>query len=311
MKNNFFKFIVVLLLILIAIFLIDYISRIFLIKKLGENLSLWKYDFVLRKNVHFENDKFCYRNPDVTIGSSDKSPITLLGCSYTYGYLLKDDETFGYQLSKYTGRTVYNKGICDGSPATVLYQLKQTWFMDDLKKENPKYFIYTYIEDHNRRCLSGITDTMDEKICGFFKLSKDGGVREIEYNKVSLFINSLHFYRLFSAYIDEKICKKGDYRLVSELFGEINSILKKNFPKSEFVILVFDPDEEAYYFPKEHEEEMMNKIGEKYGIKILYTKKMSVGKEILEGKLRAVDDLHPSKEAWEKLVPDISKELNL
>ena len=311
MKKRFLKFIIIFLLIFSVIFLIDYVSRIFLIKRLGENFSLWKYDFVLRKNIHFENEKSNYRTPDVTTGSSKKSAITLIGCSYTYGYLLEDDETLGYQLSKYTGRTVYNKGICDGSPATVLYQLNQPWFLDELKKENPEYFIYTYIEDHNRRVLSGITDSMDEKVCGFYKTTKNGGVREIEYNKFSLFINSFHFYRLMSAYIDEKICKKGDYRLVGELFGEINSVLKKNFPNSKFVILVFDPDEDAYYFPKEHEEKMMNEIGEKYGIKILYTKKMSVGKEILSGKLRASDDLHPSKEAWAGLVPDISKELNL
>lgn len=320
MKKKILTGIIVILVFIATLFVVEYISRILLIKKWGEELPLYKYSLILRKNIHIEDDISNYRNFDkennkiiqTPGGGGYKShPICLLGCSYTYGYLLEDDETLAYLLCKYTGRTVYNMGICDGSPATVLYQLKQPWFLDELKRENPKYFIFTYIEDHNRRVLSGFTDLMDEKVCGFYKPLKNGGVEEITYNKIQLFINSLHFFRLIFTNIEEKICRQGDYTIVSAIFGEINSILKKNFPNSKLVILVFDPDEEAYYFPKEHEEEMMNEIGEKYGIKILYTKKMTVGKEILEGKLRASDNLHPSKEAWEGLVPDIAKELNL
>ena len=85
----------------------------------------------------------------------------------------KTGEKLVGQLAKYTNRTVYNEGICDGSPATVLYQLNKPEFVKKLKDANPDLFIFTYMEDHNRRCFTGTPDFMDNRVVSFYKVQKN------------------------------------------------------------------------------------------------------------------------------------------
>lgn len=313
MRKKILKIVIPVVLLFLVFFVIDFVARIFLIQKLEEyQRSWWKYCFVMRSNdAHFEDTESEYRNPDVTIGTSKMPPIVLLGCSFTYGWTLEPNETFSYQLSKYTNRTVYNEGICDGSPATVLYQLNKPEFVKKLKDANPDLFIFTYMEDHNRRCFTGTPDFMDNRVVSFYKVQKNGELKRVVYNKLQLFWESTNFGKLVSFCTAQHRAKSDDFSTVSAILTEINKKLKSDFPNAKFVILVFDQSYTPRFYSLDYLEEKMNEIGEKNGIQVLYTKKMTCGKDLLEGKLRSYDNAHPSKEAWAKLIPDISKELRL
>lgn len=71
------------------------------------------YDKAIRNFIVFR--------PVVKDNSYVKRPIVLFGCSYTYGVLLNDDETFSAKLQNYTKRVVYNKAMSCFSLQNMLY----------------------------------------------------------------------------------------------------------------------------------------------------------------------------------------------
>ena len=92
------------------------------------------------KTAHFKEPIF--RNKDL-------KPIVLFGCSFAFGFGIDDEQTFSYKLSKYTNRTVYNRGLCGGGIQHVLYQLRREDFYKEIPE--PEYVIYLYISNHIRR----------------------------------------------------------------------------------------------------------------------------------------------------------------
>ena len=272
------------------------------------NRFILDYKFILKKKDKLmqDTDEIFYKFQ----GSKNKSPIVLLGCSYTEGFSLKREETFSANLSKNTGRTVYSYGFGGGSMATVLTQLQSKDFLKQIP-QNTEYFIYTYIIDHNKRCHERSLGWENDVLLDLYRVNDKQGIEKVPCGKVCCFINSTAIGRLYRMTLGQYLAKSGDFSLPAAIIGEISNILKTNFPKSKFAILVYDDNTDIIHLPLDFEEQKMNEIGEKNDIKILYTKKMSIGEEILNGKYRASDDVHPSGEAWRKLVPDIIKELNL
>ena len=62
-----------------------------------------------------------------------KGAIVTIGCSYTAGEGLQENQTFAYKLNKYTGRTTYNRGVSASGPQLVYRQLSDI----DFKKQIP------------------------------------------------------------------------------------------------------------------------------------------------------------------------------
>ena len=93
------------------------------------NRFILDYKFILKKkNKLIQDTEIFYKFQ----GSKNKSPIVLLGCSYTEGFSLKREETFSANLFKNTGRTVYSYGFGGGSMATVLTQLQSKDFLKQI-----------------------------------------------------------------------------------------------------------------------------------------------------------------------------------
>lgn len=88
--------------------------------------------------------KFNMRKPFGT--QYKKEPIAVFGCSYAYGYKLKDEQSFGYKLSEYTKRPVYNRAYSGLSIQHSYTNLKEKIFIR--KSLNPNMlslFILTVI----------------------------------------------------------------------------------------------------------------------------------------------------------------------
>lgn len=71
--------------------------------------------------------KFNMRKPFGT--QYKKEPIAVFGCSYAYGYKLKEEQSFGYKLSEYTKRPVYNRAYSGLGIQHMLYQLEREDFI--------------------------------------------------------------------------------------------------------------------------------------------------------------------------------------
>lgn len=68
-------------------------------------------------DTYEQRNYFSVENRYKTVGSKNKKPVVIFGCSFAYGEYLKDNQTFGYKLSKQTGRTVYNFAYSGWGPA--------------------------------------------------------------------------------------------------------------------------------------------------------------------------------------------------
>jgi len=305
-------FFINILLLAIFFFIYEIISVSILCKLwsyIGVDLSKEKlsYFFPLKEKI---NEDF-YEFRPVEYKKGKKLPIVIFGCSYAYGISLEENETLSYQLSNYTNRTVYNKGVAGGGAGSMLYFLQNPEF----KKEIPdaECFIYVFMPDHIRRVYTNSIEWFHKYLRASYYISNNGDLKEMKLNKLKFLLFSTATYRLYSYIYSNKFMydSKNEYNLFFRILEESNNVIKKEYPNSKFVILVYDNYDKFYSLTLEREEELFNKFAKENNIKVLYTKNMSIGKEIIDGKYYAADKLHPGKKAWEKLVPEISKELNL
>ncbi len=226
-----------------------------------------------------------------------KPEIILIGCSFTYGDGLERKDAFYSVLSRYTNRTVYNFGISGQGPQEFLYVLKDENIYKLLHDtNNTEYVIYTYIPDHKRRIYS----------TGRFPLGaefylKNGELKTDNHDGLKILFCYLYktyknLYWLISNYFDL------DWKLfeiyLNEMYKETQKHLKNKDKKTKFVVLVYE---------KSFKKDKWDKINNENIIVIdLNTLIPDLNNE--EYKL---PDRHPSKQAWERIVPAISEKLNL
>tara|TARA_R110002049_G_scaffold152839_2_gene316988 strand:- start:2002 stop:3243 length:1242 start_codon:yes stop_codon:yes gene_type:complete len=81
--------------------------------------------------------------------------LVFLGCSFTFGEGLNNNETFPYVLSDITGLKTYNYGVPGSSPALMLKTiLKSDKPIFDPNDQNEKVLFYVYIGDHFNRVIA-------------------------------------------------------------------------------------------------------------------------------------------------------------
>lgn len=189
-------------------------------------------------NIHSKPLEYYYtddfRKP--VIASPSKS-IILAGCSFTYGHRLNDDETFGYILSKYSNRTVYNLGITGGSLRDFLFILRNKSILYKLIPEkNPdiEYIIYTYIPDSEGRLYYNLRETQP-----FFIKSKNNTLKYIKINKL---FNGSNTYRQIMRLLYSRRLLKNTHNLYLCYLKECKKELSKLYPNAKFIILAYEND---------------------------------------------------------------------
>lgn len=236
-----------------------------------------------------------YEFRSATIGDNNKKPIAIMGCSYVYGLGLQDNETISYTLSKITNRTTYNLGVMATSPREILYILRNDTLRKKLfnNQNNFEYIIYPYISDHRYRLY---TDIKPYTYSPYFKETKNG-LKFYEKNKI---IGNSYIYKKFLHLKYANINDTEAFRLFCVYMKEINKEVKKHFPNTKFVILVYE----------DYLNENWNSLKE-YGIVIIKVKDMlDIDVKSPEYTISPTD-VHPNKKVWEIIVPGLAKELEL
>ena len=252
----------------------------------------------------------------------NKSPILLLGCSYTYGHGLSEEDTFGAQLSQKTKRTVYNWGFLGDGPFQNILRLKEPYNQKLLVNGKPEYIIYTYMFDQTLR-MSYLQDSLPYFLRTMYYARKEN---LIPRQKFIPFFD--RFYTV--QFIRDKLWN--DYLFNHQKFDDINNFfdylkfifitMKKEtdklFPNSKFIILLYEDSMDDIYdlhrnfYEKLYSSERWKEL-EEYGIYVISTKDL-VG-FILSDKYMLENDFtdhpHPSKEAWKVIVPKLVKRFNL
>lgn len=317
MNKLYKKIIVNILILLCVLFIIEIFSFFTIFSLIAKEFFFEKkyrdvQNWFSMKNLRYIEDFATRRPVSIPKKQSGKLPIVILGCSYAFGSTLNDNETFSSQLSEYTGRTVYNLGLPCMGTASALYLLENP----SIKEQIPEaqYFIYLFIYDHLRRNYLNMPNNVYNYFGAHYFLDKNCDLHFKHLNKIQMFLHSFYTYRI----IENAFCiykmKKEDFSLFKALLKQIKSEINQKYPKSEFVMLVYDDyleNDEALGGGIFDDDKNLTQICNELGIKIIYTKQMKCGKSILERKYVSFDGWHPTKEAWTKIVPELSEQLGL
>lgn len=325
-KIIFFNISLILLLILFLEFLVVNIS-----KDENENrfLNIYipSYSQYTYPVSYLEKPRFFYEYR----GKDKKPPIMLLGCSYAYGHGLRYKQTFAAKLSKIMKRDIYNLAEIGNGPTEILIALDYSKHFYDIK-DAPEYIIYVYMYHHPDRIK--------------FNFSKVSYLQEngILLKKQHFILNKLYIYKNFLKHkLELKTVKAKDeswkYEYIKESIIKMQEKIKKRYPQSKFVVLVYSDYErflnqnilkykgliDSEDYKNCNEEEVMKPVNydilhsdrfwnelKKQGIKVIKTEDL-LGRTMNKKEERLNPDfaitVHPSEYAWDELAVLISKEL--
>ena len=247
-----------------------------------------------------------------------KGGIVTIGCSYTEGAGLKEEQTFAYKLNKYTGRTTYNRGVSGSGPQMVYRQLSDKNFKNEVPAAG--YIIYTFIFDHLGRQFRPLLSYESSDLEIIYKLNNKNQL--IEINHPCLFFYSSYITKTISEYVEhkeldnffrERNYKLHDnkmYKLFLKTMEESVKTMKKDYPDAKFVLLEV-PQGEMYTMPLTELRREEIKDIEKLGIIYINAEEL-VGHQLRDTeKYRMPDKDHPNERVWDEIVPSLAKKLNL
>lgn len=234
-----------------------------------------------------------------------KKPIVIFGCSYGYGWGLKAKQSFSHKLSNYSSRPVYNKSIPGTGIQYMLYQLKRDYFYKEINP--PEYIIYVLIDNHVFRLFRYSFGTIDKEIDVRYKEQLDGSLTEIKPNFMFFrgfcLVKVIQNFIAENRYLNENNRDK-NFDFMKLHFMESKKIIDKKFPDTKFVILKYNDTPNSWYLNTKRWKEL-----EDEGFIVLDSNELT-GKS-LSSKRYKLDDGHPNEEAWNEIVPAITKQLGL
>lgn len=263
---------------------------------LHKNLPIGINEMSYKKIKKFSLENIDFR--PVSYKKSNKRPVILFGCSFTYGSFLNDNQTFSYKLSNYTNRTVYNKGIGGAGVPLMYYFLKST----NIKKDIPdaEFIIYTFIGDHLCRLFKYRSWPLGTQSMIKYKIINDKLIEEKPFSTLfqSTYMSKLWEEDYANFLCDHKQYKKIFYALMDASMKEA----KEKYPGVKFVFFVY-----GYNSDKELIDELKNR-----GFIVIYFSDLQIpARELSKDKYYGIDHAHPSEAAWDLIVPRLSKKLNM
>lgn len=236
--------------------------------------------------------------------NNNKRPIVLFGCSYTEGFGLEENQTFSYKLSNYTNRTVYNFGQSGTGIQNLYYLLSDENFVNSIPK-NTEYIIFILIPDHFPRLYRYRIWIGTHVHTLRYKIKNDKLVEDkLHFRLLHSFFTSVVVENFIS---DRKFQnRKNRDKLFLKLFEESDKIIKKELPKTKFVILCYSNT--LWDFPIKSELELLRKTIPDVTIIDLndYFPELYNSSEYCIS-----DGFHPNEKAWDLIVPFVSQKLQL
>lgn len=287
-----------------------YKQRVALLSEMGRDKPHFNYNLEVKNFDELYEDikKERFRKP---VGLQyHKKPIILFGCSYAYGYVLKENQIVSYKLSELTKRPVFNRGYIGWAPQHMLYQLKRADFYDEVKE--PEYIFYFFIEDHIRRLNMSIADVddMDKELYLRYEL-ENGKITEKKPLLPFLYgfsmVKSTNLYFAVKRQYSKKY-KDMNFDLMEAIFLESKKEAQRHYPGVKFVILKFPSvHQQDWYYNTNRWREL-----EKNGFKIIDVNELT-GKNICDKEyvFKPVSDIHPNEKAWDLIAVNLTKRLQL
>lgn len=171
-----------------------------------------------------------------------------LGCSFTFGLGVEDDETLPYYFSTYdTSYCVYNFGVGGYGPQNVLARLSNQNIRKSIQQDSG-ICIYTYIQNHVRRAIGDMAtytswakdlpyyDYDGDSLVWLGSFSRDRWITSGFYSMMSKSHFAQYFKLNFPAQLSEK-----HYKLTCDIIRQSREEYKRQFNNDEFYVVIF-PD---------------------------------------------------------------------
>lgn len=239
--------------------------------------------------------------------NSKKRPIVILGCSYAEGSGLTEEQTLAYKLFKKTNRSVYKRGIPGGG-----IQLALPYFeTGKIQKEVPdaEYIIYVYLDYHMARLYAYELDYIETEINQRYKI-QNGILNKIKQPKYPFYYSSF-FVKKIQEKLEQIQSQKEyeDYHLFNAVMKKLKEETSKNYKNSKFVILLYPSGDCMNTNNEIMPQEEISKLKE-MGFSVINAEDLST-LPIRNEEYRIADKDHPNEKAWDAIVDNLIKTLNL
>ncbi len=223
-----------------------------LIPDLDETILLkGKFTGNVKASSHVTTDFVGRRMTGNTPGPNKKKNIVFLGCSFTFGFGVNNEDSYPYKVREKTGLNVYNYGISGTSPSVTLKILKdlKADYLKDISQEDTTV-IYTLIPDHINRMIGtvlqfrhmpGSFDTApyiflkDDELEILNNFSEDKTFRK----HILKFLSRIHLMKVF--WVDIPQIGQDEIELMARILQEIEKEVKANTPQVKNFKVAFYP----------------------------------------------------------------------
>jgi hypothetical protein len=210
-------------------------------------------DTIFLYDVNYTINKDGYRPTNLlnTEYNNDRS-IVCLGCSFTFGVGLNDNETLPYLLQdslkhKYN---VYNMAVSGYAPNHILAQIEHN-ILDSIVRQKTDFYIYTTIFDHIRRIYN--PDDYNSNIHSpkyiidpeTNQLKFKGHFDDPQNLKENKFFSKIKKSVLYNSIVNNSNIKE-NIELYTSLILKSKELLLKSNPNSQFHVIYWDLDNEKF-----------------------------------------------------------------
>ena len=295
-----------------TLFCIEVISLFIYYQKVKSTLELknnagFIQEFRYTKANKYTTDYFSFLFQKHISENTSKRPIVLLGCSYAEGTGLEDEQNLSYKLFKKTSRSVFERAIAGGGPQLALHQFET----GEMKQEVPdaEYIIYVYCDYHLNRLYGYQMDYISTEVNQRYKL-KDNKLVKIKQPDFP-FYYSFFFVKNIQQLIENYSTQNEyeTYSLFNAVMSELLTQAKNNYNDVKFVILLY-PSANLSHNTNEIMPQFEIEKLKSMGFIVINAEELTT-LPIRREEYRIGDKDHPSEKAWDAVIDNLIKELNL
>lgn len=259
-------------------------------------ISVDEYYEKLFKNQYIEENNASINSfrSDMNTDSTLK-PILFMGCSFTYGDGIEQNETISYRTAILTGRPTYNRAGRGWGLGQFLYMARNNYIYNNIPE--PEYLVYLYIDDHMNRLdrfkvEPGCIDFQPK-----YKVFKNGLIEEKPH-----FYDRIFFIADFQYNYNFRFHKITD-EIVKLYFNEAEKEIHKHWKNTKLVILIYPIERDE----DQNNRELWKELKKENYYKIINIKDLT-DIDLTSDKYK-VDGWHPSAKVWDIIYPDIIKKI--
>ena len=310
MKKSKYKFLIIFFTNILLFLSIFFIGDFFFFKSEALNyipdksyIFTYYKEFLFRDISQKQTEKMLMSELDyhpVKNANSEKNPIVLFGCSFTYGHKIPINSTFHEVLSQYTNRPIYDRSYHGFGVNQMLYQLKNEKLYQIINKK-PDYIIYTYIPDHIRRLYMPCLYTIYQYRGAFYKLNKNK--KELSLRKNSMLYDRFSIVTFLYTKLFENQYKK-----------DADSLLLTHFWEAKKEVNIHWGEDTKFIILKYFEDSVFNAIQpelEKAGYIIIDRNDLVPFKEFDKNYCLSEIDSHPNAIVWNEITKKLQRVINL